>query len=370
MRADGRWAAYYNLGTQGGKRRRKYFYAHSRKEVTNKLAKAQRQNQTLGYFIDDWYKNSVAIRLKPKTRVSYQRQVYRYIIPNLGSIPLVVLSPYEVQELINKLSGMGLSPASVKLANSVLKCALGKAELWGLVNRNVAKMVDLPRARRHNFVPLSPEQARIFLAAAHGNRLEALYILAITLGIRQGEVLGLKWEDTDMETGTLRIRHALQRVDGKLELVEPKSECSRRTIHLPPISRNALLAHRSRQNNEKLRSGPKWQENGFIFATPIGTPMDSRNFYRRDFKPLLNKAGLPNIRFHDLRHTAATLFLNQGVSPRVVMDVLGHSQIAYTLNTYCHVSDQLQIDAMDKMDQIFQEEGVSERLKAYRGEVV
>jgi integrase len=169
------------------------------------------------------------------------------------------------------------------------------------------------------------------------------------LGLRQGEILGLRWSDVDVETSTLRVAQALQRVNGRLEFVEPKSRRSRRTIPMPPTVARALRAHRSRQLEERIAVGPRWRESDLVFTTSIGTPLDSRNVTRR-FQAALERASLPRLRFHDLRHTAASLMLAQGVPARVVMETLGHSQISLTMNTYSHVVPALQREAADRMD--------------------
>lgn len=176
--------------------------------------------------------------------------------------------------------------------------------------------------------------------------------MAIPLGLRLGEALGLRWQDVDPEAGTLRIAYQLQRLHGQWELVEPKTSRNRRTIALLLSTVQALRDHRKRQLEEKLLAGPQWQETGLVFATRVGTPLDRPNIVRRSFKLILKKAGLPDIRFHDLRHTAASLLLVQGVSPRVVMENLGHSQISLTMDTYSHVMPVLQREAADKLEAI------------------
>ena len=196
---------------------------------------------------------------------------------------------------------------------------------------------------------MTPEQARAFLDAAHGQRLEALYAVALALGLRQGEALALRWVDLDLDAGFVTVRAGLQRVAGRLVLVEPKTPKSRRTIAAPPIVVAALRAHRSRQLQDRLAAGAAWQDLDFVFCTQTGGPLDSRNV-TRDFQRSLAKAGLPHMRFHDLRHSCASLLLAQGVHPRVVMETLGHSQIALTLNTYSHVIPVLQREAADRME--------------------
>jgi integrase len=209
--------------------------------------------------------------------------------------------------------------------------------------------VDPPRVRRPEIHPLTPEQARTFLDAARGDRLEALYSVALAIGLRQGEALGLRWEHIDLDGGELRVRVALQRIAGKLQLVEPKTRQSRRTIPLPQVAVNALRAHRVSQLEERLLAGDRWVDTGLVFCTPKGTPLDARNVTRR-FQKLLKQTDLPHQRFHDLRHTCATLLLVQGVPPRVVMEILGHSQISLTMDTYTHVVPALKREAANRMD--------------------
>jgi len=197
---------------------------------------------------------------------------------------------------------------------------------------------------------LSPDEARTLLTAARGERLEALYTVALALGLRQGESLGLHWEDVNFATGTLRVRYALQRVDGSLQLVEPKTSQSRRTLIMPPTVATALQAHRKRQALERAAAGDRWVETGLVFTTRKGTPLDARNVTGW-FKKLLTSAGLPDMRWHDLRHSCASLLLAQRVHPRVAMDVLGHSQISQTMR-YSHVIEELQAAAAASMEEI------------------
>lgn len=197
----------------------------------------------------------------------------------------------------------------------------------------------------------TPTQARTFLDAIRGDRLEALYAVAVALGLRQGEILGLRWADVDLDVGKITVCQALQRVDGRLTFVEPKSRRSRRTIPMPPTVARALRAHRARQLEERLTGGPDWNEHDLVFVSTTGTPLDGRNLTRR-FQAVLERAGLPRMRFHDARHTCASLLLAQGVQPRVIMETLGHSQIGLTLNTYAHVIPELQREAAERMEEV------------------
>jgi integrase len=200
---------------------------------------------------------------------------------------------------------------------------------------------------------LTPEEARRFLAAIRGHRLEALFSVALALGLRQGEALGLRWEDIDFGAGTLHVRHQLQRIDGKLTLVPPKTEKSRRTLVMPPMIFDQLREHEKRQVAERLWSCSKWSETGLVFANRHGGPTQARRVIEQ-FHDVLRDAGLRRIRFHDLRHSCATLLLVQGVSPRVVMEVLGHSEIALTMNAYSHVVPELQVEAAKRMQAILE----------------
>ncbi len=283
-----------------------------------------------------------------------------YLTPALGRHQLAKLQPEHVQTLMNQMleaggkDGQGLSPRTVQRARAVLRRALNQALKWGMVPRNVATLVDPPRSRTPRFTTLRPEQGRVLLDAARGDRFEALYRVALSLGLRQGEALGLRWEDVELQAGTLRVAVALQRFDGKLQLVEPKTDRSRRVLSVPTALVSALKAHRARQLQERLLAGDRWRDSGLVFTSRIGTPLEPRNVTRA-YKALLTRAGLPDIRFHDLRHSCASLLVAQGLHPRVVMETLGHSQISLTMNTYAHVLADVQREAAVTMDRLFPE---------------
>lgn len=341
--------------------RRRSVFGRTRAEAIRKLTRAIRDRDygmpfhyerlTVAKFLTQWLEDSVKPAVRFSTYVSYSYLMQAHASPALGRIALARLTPQVVQKFLNDKLASGLSPRRVQYLHAVLRRALGQAEKWGLVSRNVAKLVDPPRVQHPEIKPLTPEESRIFLGTAVGHRLEALYIVAICLGLRQGEVLGLHWQDIDLEKGTLFVRHSLQRIDGKLQLIEPKTARSRRTIALPSLAIRALRKHRVWQMEERLAKGSAWLETGQVFTTRVGTPLDARNVVRQ-FHMLLDQAGLPRIRFHDLRHTAASLLLTQGVHPRVVMETLGHSQISLTMNVYSHVLPALQREAANSMDAI------------------
>jgi integrase len=231
---------------------------------------------------------------------------------------------------------------------------INEAVRWGLLARNVAALVEGPRVERYAINPLTPDEARKFLDAIKGDRLAALYSVALTMGLRQGEALGLTWDDVDLELGYLRVTRQLQRIHGSPQLVEPKTDRSRRTLAMPPMIGRALQEHRQTQQEERIRARGRWRESRLVFTTPIGTALDG-TAVTKDFHRLMERAGLPQRRFRDLRHSCATLLLVQGVSPRVVMDVLGHSQIGLTMNTYSHVIPDLRRDAATRIEDLFRE---------------
>ena len=361
-RKDERWVARLTVGYEGGSQRRKCIYGRTREEVSQKLTAALRNRQlglpvtndkiTFGQYLDKWLEDSVKPGVRPRTYIRYSGDVRIHLKPALGKIKLAKLSAPDIQAMLNQKLKSGLSPRSVRHIYAITRRALEVAYKWELVPRNVATLADPPRVQRFEVKPLSPEQARTFLEAARGDRLEALYSVAVPLGLRLGEALGLRWQDVDLEAATLRIAYQLQRLNSQWELVEPKTSRSRRTIALPLSTVQALRDHRKRQLEEKIKAGPDWQDHSFVFTSRIGTPLDRPNIVRRSFKLILKKAGLPDIRFHDLRHTAASLLLVQGVAPRVVMETLGHSQISLTMDTYSHVMPVLQREAADKMEAI------------------
>lgn len=243
-----------------------------------------------------------------------------------------------------------MAPRRVALIRATLRCALARAVKHGIVGRNVAALASPPRQERHEIQPLDSAELRTFLIAIEGHRLEALFVLAVTSSMRSGELLGLTWPDLRLDAGEVVVRKALQRIDGANQLVDPKSNAGRRTIALPAMAVDKLRAHRTRQLEERLAAGPEWQPTiaDLVFTTATGTPLDAGNVLRT-LHGILERAGLPRRRFHDLRHSMATALLVAGVSPRVVMEMLGHSQISLTLGTYSHVLPGLQREAADRM---------------------
>ena len=288
---------------------------------------------TVAEYLDRWLKDSVQGSVRQSTYKSYCRQARRYITPAVGRVRLKALSPAHVQGLYRGMQDRGLSARTVQYTHAVLHRALKQAVRWGMVPRNVCEAVDVPQVRREEMQPLAPEQARRFLEAARGERLEALYVVAVHAGLRPGELLAIKWEDVDLDASTLLVHRALSAG----EFISPKTKRSRRRIDLSAGSIAALKRHRKRQLEEHMARAGLWQDHGLVFPSSVGTPLSHRNVVR-SFKAVLRRAGLPaTIRLYDLRHTCATLLLSRNVHPKYVQELLGYASIAQTLDTYSHV---------------------------------
>jgi integrase len=238
----------------------------------------------------------------------------------------------------------------VQYVRAVLRRALNQALKWGYISRNVAVLVEVPRVEKRSATLLNPEEGQRLLAAVAGHRLEALYHVALLMGLREGEVLGLRWIDVDFTAHTLRVEQTVQCLNGKLTLARPKTASSRRLLPLPNKIERALARHAERQAEERQRDD--WQAYGLVFPSERGTPMEPRNLVRH-FKSVLERADLPDVRFHDLRHSCATMLIAQGVHARTVMEIMGHSQISVTMNTYGHIMPETQRAAADALDRLF-----------------
>lgn len=345
--------------TVDGKRISKYFKTKReanawRIETLNKIQNGMFNSGPqvlLSEYLAQWLiasKDSV----RPKTHIQYRQIVEQHINPMLGQIKLSDLRPEMIQAAYNRKTAAGVSARTVRLIHSVLRSALNQALRMGLIYRNPATVVYQPKLKETEMKVLDENQVRSLLITAKGHRLEALFKLEVTSGLREGEILGLKWSDIDWENHQLKVQRQLQRVPGMgLMFSEPKSAAGKRMIMLGSQTIVSLKAHSSRQYAERVFSGDKWQENDMIFPSTIGTPLEPRNLFR-EFKDLLRKANLPDIRFHDLRHTFATLALSQGVSVKVVQEMLGHSDASMTLKVYSHTTPGMQKEAAKKMDEI------------------
>ena len=345
-RKDGRWEGRYYVPTEDGPKR-KVIYGKTRAEVSEKLTKAlsdrangivyDNENITIGEYLDVWLKGSVYGSVRQSTYDRDTNLVNNHIKPVLGSLKLKKLNSAHVQNFYRNRLDTGLSASTVRKIHDILRRGLAQSVDWHLTQRNVADVVKPPRPVPKEIVALSTDETRRLLDAAAEDRLEALYVLAVHTGMRQGEMLALRWQDVDIENAVLSVRRTLTRRGGKVAFGEPKTKKSRRSIRLTPQAVDALRAHLERQLRDMEILGDHYQDQGLIFTTDTGAPINPSNLRQRSFTPLLKRAGLPHMRFHDLRHTCATLLLSRGVHPKFVQELLGHATIAITLDTYSHV---------------------------------
>lgn len=347
-RADGRWTGQMDLGLVDGKRKRKTVYAGTAADVRDKMRAVHARQRAgmpvtddrrpLNDFPTEWLDHVVLPSVRPRTHESYASIVTNHLRPNIGTVPIGRLSASQAQGLLAKKLAEGLSPKTVEYIWQVLRRALNVAVSWGLVGQNVAVQTSPPRPTSKEVHVLSVEDLKLLLQQAPRDRLEAGFVLAITCGLRRGEVLGLRWEDVEIDQApfTLRVRRSLQRRGGQLLDGEPKSTKSRRTIALPTLAVDALKRHRSLQNKDRLKVGNAWNGTGFAFLTGDGNRIDPRYFLRR-WHRLLEASGLPRAPLHDARHGAASLMLSQGVPLKVVQETLGHSTIRLTADLYGHL---------------------------------
>jgi len=348
-RKDGRWISYVRLPDG-----RKRFFSGTKELVTERLREAQRQahacqlvlgrDAALSIYLERWLADAVRHSVRPKTYENYELCIRR-IVPLIGRVRLRALTPEQIQFALGKLLDAGMAPRTVGQVHMVLRRALKQAVLWRMLASNPSDAVSAPRPERKELRTLTEDEVRHFLAATRGMRDHGLWVFLVTTGLRLGEALALRWSDLDLKEGGATIRRAVQRQRGAgLVFVEPKSARSRRTVPIPRETIDVLEEQRKANDRDRGRAGDLWQENDLLFPTPTGRPRDTA--YRAiSFHTALARAGLPRMRLHDLRHTAATHLLTKHVHPKVVQDLLGHSTIAITLDTYSHVMPALAREA-------------------------
>jgi integrase len=309
---------------------------------------------TVGEYLDGWL-TAVRPSLRDSTATSYDHTLRKWVIPRIGGLRLGTLTPARLSTLYGELlkSGRlkgsgGLSPRSVAYTHRVLTHALKDAVSWGLLARNPAAHVDPPRVARPEMQVWSQEEVQRFLQAVADDRLYALWTVLLATGLRRGEALGLRWDDVDLERRRLSIQRAVTVVDYEIQISEPKTARGRRSVSIDPTTAAVLAAHRKRQLKERMAWGPAWQDSGYVFTTEDGRVLHPQRV-TLIFKRLGQQAGLPSIRLHDLRHTAATLALTAGIHPKVVSERLGHATIGITLDTYSHVGETLQDEAATRV---------------------
>ena len=351
-----------------GERRR--FYGRTRAEANAKLQAAlgavraglpvPTDRLTVAEYLDDWLTGANR-SLRPSTASTYERHIRLHILPTLGRLPIARLRPEHLDRLYAGLLAKGLSRTSVQHIHAILRRSLSQATRRGVIARNPTDLVDPPGRDHPEMQVLSIDQARALLATARTGRhaeLEALYVLALTTGMRRGELIALRWADVDVVKRTLTVTGTLQRVkhsDGTstLERAQPKTKTSMRQIPLTAAAVNALKRHAQRQGQQRAVAGSEWTDTGLVFTNERGGAVEPRNLLSRSFAPLLSEAGIPHVRFHDLRHTAATLMAAQGVHTKVVSEMLGHASVGITLDLYSHVTPSMAQQAVTAMENLF-----------------
>lgn len=367
-KSDGLWVGAVHLGWENGKRKRKVVYGKTRADVAQKVARLlhdqakglpiKTKETRLGDFLDRWLADVVAPSVRPRTCASYKTTVERHLKPALGGITLGKLTQDHVARMLRAKEAEGLSGRTVANLRVVLGIALHEAMRQDLVGRNVAALVRPPKVQPFEGQPLTPEEVTAFLSTVEDDRLGPMYATAILTGLRQSELFGLRWPNVDLDAGTLTVREQLRMVGGTPTWVEPKTKRSRRTVPLPVSLVAILRAHRERQLRERAEAGARWKDHNLVFTTPLGTPLDPSNV-RKHFLARLGDAGLAPRRFHDLRHTTATLLAGRGVPQRTVMEILGHTQAATTANVYTHISTDTMREATDRLGDLFGLDNVS-----------
>jgi integrase len=309
--------------------------------------------EKVGTFLLRWLE-ATKPTIRPRTWQRYEEYVRLHAVPTLGRLRLVNLAPHHLQLLYSERLAAGFSPQTVVHLHRMLHRALGQAVRWGAVARNVTELVDPPRVGWKEMRALSPAEARRLLGAAAGTPLEAVYTIAVTTGMREGELLGLRWRDVDLDERKLHVVGSLQNIAGEgWKIVEPKTARSRRLVVLSELGAQSLRRHRAMQAERRLRAGDAWEDNDLVFPNRLGKPINPPNLLIRSFHPLLAKAKLPRVRFHDLRHTAASLLLDQGIHPKIVSEMLGHSTVSITLDLYSKITPSMQAQAADALDSLF-----------------
>lgn len=372
QRADGTWTASISLGYDDkGKRKRRVVYGATKKEVQEKLRAVQNAavsgqladagTLTVAQYLARWLENTAKPRVQPKTHLRYEQLVRLRINPALGGVKLTKVAPLHVEQLFASLERDGVSARGRQMVGTMLHTALRDAVRLRLIPFNPASEVAKPRPRKQEMQIYDADQVARFLDAAKADRLSAMYVLAVDSGMRQGELFALQWTDIDFTTGSLQVQRSLEEINGKLRVKEPKSGRGRR-VELSRFTLDALHEHRKRMLAEGHTTSP-------VFCDQEGGYLRKGNVLRRSFWKIIHRANkaaekaaeqtgqpavpLRRIRFHDLRHTSATLLLLADVNVKIVSERLGHANIQLTLDTYSHVLPTMQKKAAEKMDGIF-----------------
>ncbi|WP_148573441.1 tyrosine-type recombinase/integrase [Nocardioides caldifontis] len=365
-RADGRWVARFFVTEADGQRVRHSIYAKSRAEAEAALREVQSQvhrgapvtpaRLTLAAYLEEWLDQVVVHRVRPNTLAAYRYNAERYLIPDLGGAKLAKLTARDVRLYLDRLRGGGVGTRTIQYVHQTLRAALEDGVREELLEKNVAKLVRAPRVQQAERVPLTVEDVRALLKSTREHRLHAMFVVLAVLGLRRSELLGLHWDDVDFTSEVLQIRRGLHRLSSGLETMPTKTLRSRRTVPLPSLVTEALIDHRARQDAERRELGDTWPDLGFVFTTPVGTPIDPRNC-TRIVQDACTAAGVRRVRMHDFRHGAVSVLLRLGVPPRTVMEIAGHSALEMTMNVYGHVTLDDKREALDRVHDLLDDEG-------------
>ncbi len=342
QRPDGTWEAKISLGHDGnGKRKRKTVYGRTQSEVFKKVETLKQQvangtytdvRLTLAVYLERWL-GEKARAVKPSTLEQYQMCVNRCINPRVGSIKLDKLTPLQVQGLISEIQDASGTARAAK-CRTILYSAYKQAIRWQLVTRNPVEATDPVREQPREMTLWEPRQAARFLDTAREHRLYAFFYLGMATGLRRGELLGLRWRD--IEGSMIQVRQTFVKVGGKLILSTPKTRKGYRTVALSPDVLEVLLLHRQRQEAEQAALGVYWPETDLVFTSEVGTLLNPDNL-KRVRNNLMDKAQVPRVRLHDLRHLHASVAIKGGMDAKVLADRLGHSRASFTLDRYTHL---------------------------------
>lgn len=358
-KSDGRWVGSLSLpdGT------RKVYYGKKQSEVIAKLDQAANDlrhglltvgsTTTLQEYLENWLENVHKPTIRISTYLNYRKLLHNYLVPGLGKVKLQKLTPQQVQVFYSQKMSDGLAPKTINNIHGVLHKALDNAVKWNILSRNVCDAVTPPRIPRKEKNVLTKQQAHTLLEEVRTHRLEALFTLAITTGMREGELLALHWQDMNLEDCSIQVKRAVSYLKGYGYVEsEPKTAKSRRMIMLPVFVVAILRRHKSQQEEQRREVGSAWMEKDLVFTNALGY-FYSASTLRKVFRRFLVSIGLPHMRFHDLRHSAATILLAMNVHPKVVREILGHSQIAMTLDVYSHALPSLQEEVTKQWESEF-----------------
>ena len=358
QRPDGVWVGRIEAGVSTtGKRRRQVFYDKKKEVVAAKLTAAAAARltgssidsgrMTVGVLLSKWLEESAKPSTSPGTAAEYERIVETYLVPGLGNVRLCQVKPLHIQSLLTGLERAKVGARTRQYCYATLHRAFVIAMRWQLMVRNPCDGIDPPRVVQREVKSLTVDQVQALLTAAELTRFNAMVVLAITTGMRQGELFGLHWESVDLERGVLQVRHSLEEIKGKLRLKEPKSKAGRRRIALAEMAIKALWKHRTTQLADGLGGCP------LVFPNTKGGFMRKCSFHRQGWEPLRIASGLEGIHFHDLRHTCASMLLHDDVQPKAVQEILGHSNISMTMDTYAHLIGDVKRTAVATFDRAF-----------------